>query len=171
MRRSTSDNRNTVGNPPDGKKSLTINTKSSLSTSADSLNMKPIVKSPDWAIMYDPTLSVYYYVNNKTNETQFDHPDEVISPTASPTLNSDSTNYDTDHRKLFSTNLKRTLSPRFFLSHSNDDKKSSSPRDSLDQIPKTSTYNDDLDEDAEEFRKQLELELKNYECERLKTTQ
>jgi len=167
-----------------------------LSSSDSSLNTKPIVKSPNWSIRYDPSLSVYYYVNEKTNEIQFDHPDEVVSPTESPiseTNNNSTGFYDTDHKK-FSTSLKRSLSPRF-LSHSHsfghhsNKSNSQSPRSSIDHtkeelingklnIPKSSKavdntnemMKDETDEDVEEFRKQLELEMKSYECERLRST-
>lgn len=188
----TSANSKKIQSTPMSRKPSSFSKKSSLSVntsdvSAESMNMKPKVKSPDWSIRYDPTLSVYYYVNEKTNEIQFDHPDEVVSPTASPITKQDSLNnssafYDTDHRKIFSTSLKRTLSPKFF-SNNNSNKhtrsKSNSPRasseikQSSNTIPKNSIgtlADDDMDEDVEEFRKQLELEMKTYECERLRST-
>lgn len=169
--------------------SLSIST-SSISDN-DVTNLKPKVKSPDWSIRYDPTLSVYYYVNDKTNEIQFDHPDEVVSPTASPKIKTDPFNnnpssYDTDHRKIFSTSLKRTLSPKFFssINTSSSEKylkprsKPQSPRDSIDVQSKSTTLipnkseadDSEMDEDVEEFRKQLELEMKTYEIERLRST-
>ncbi|CCH43915.1 hypothetical protein BN7_3470 [Wickerhamomyces ciferrii] len=149
------------------------------------IKIKPIVKSSDWSIRYDPTLSVYFYVNDKTNETQFDHPDEVVSPVVSPILeNADSvmnsSGNDTDHKNIFSTSLKRTFSPKLFTSSYNkfDERKPqkvpSRSSFEMSSTPKSSFRNskdggDDEDEDIEEFRKQLELEMKSYECERLRS--
>lgn len=145
---------------------LTIDT--DLQTTGSSVTAKPVVNSPDWEIRYDPTLSEYYYVNTKTNESQFDHPDEVLSPLDEVPSQSNSG----EHRKLFrSCSLKRTISPRLLAIP----KKCPSPRipnkSSAASSPNQSAQNrssTEIDQDVEEFKRHFTMEMHDYEAQRLK---
>lgn len=155
--------------------STTLHSNSSASASGASsgVTAMPIVSSPGWEIRYDPTLSEYYYVNALTNETQFDHPDEVLSPLDSPIGTTQKAQEPSmlvgspgtsEHRKLFKgCALKRTISPRLFQA-----KRSSSPTPKTAVLMDIPTTEPDDDQDVEEFRRMLDLEMKNYEVERLR---
>lgn len=146
---------------PSTHKKLSINTE--LATSPTT--QKPVVSSPDWTIRYDPMLAEYYYVNELTNETQFDHPDEVVSPLGSSpattaTTRSREASLDPEHRKVFkSLGLVRTISPSFLYKRGNSEAKGgTSPQKVAESI---------LDQDVEEFKRQLDKEIVSYEVERL----
>ncbi|KAH3674674.1 hypothetical protein WICMUC_003090 [Wickerhamomyces mucosus] len=196
-------------------KSILISRKKSTSTSSsnssdnqlklDTSTGSNIMKFPEvsypWEVQYDSNLSKYYFVNLITQESQFDHPDEVIkSPTSSNSYNSDNNNnsnyyYDTGINSTGSSpinktnhgfNLKRTLSPKSLFSHNHD--KHSKPNiynnnhtsGVSTSMNKSYSYSNDNnkyytnlnlnedDEDIKEFKKQLQLEMYNYEMERLK---
>jgi hypothetical protein len=160
-----SDKKSRPSSPSNSSSRLSVKTdlsESSISTA------KPVVSSPDWEIRYDPTLSEYYYINTKTSETQFDHPDEVISPLASPITTS---TLESDHRKIFKgCALKRTISPRFFGHGKKSPSQGPTPRtEPEDPNHQNLDVDQDADQDVEEFKKHLVMEMENYEVERLGT--
>lgn len=175
-------------------------------SSSDSLSLaKPIVKSKHWEAIFDPTLSTYYFHNSVTNQTQFDHPDEVLVSPVSPsshfkhrTISTNDASASTatesipEYRRSFGFSLKRTLSPKFLHNDKNDVKVAQSPVHeqeaasfSIDKVrvtsPEThvvsprsvspsceSQLDGTVDEDVLEFQRQLELEMRDYECERIR---
>lgn len=85
-----------------------------------------------WEVRYDSNLGQYYFYNHTTNESQFDHPDEVNkSPLSSPSTgffhhkDTDSTMATGKRGSFFSTSLKRTLSPKYLFHSSNNNHNSS----------------------------------------------
>lgn len=128
----------------------------------------PIIKTPGWRVEFDSVLG-FKYINDSTGQIQYDNPDEVM---ISPTDNLQ------DHRKVFSTKLKRSLSPRFFNNASSRSPSPSPVSNSPDELrPKVKKRSSSLfglkhkekevDDDEEEFKKQLEKEMLDYENQRI----
>lgn len=179
--------------PAKAKPSLSVDTETgamrpSTSTTTDSFYStttstttstmtKPVVQSPDWVIRYDPSLSVYYYINTRTNEAQFDHPDEVVaSPLSSPiTPSCDNYNSPDEHRKLLrssSNALRRTFSPKRLGMDGgvcSGKKKNNRSHHSGEKLSdaETELNKEKDDEDVAEFKKEFDLEIQRYENERL----